>query len=820
MSENGAEGRISVERGLELLAVLAIALSVIGLVAMRLGIFDAPPIWMASLLVTILYHRVTFDSPLLIDKVPAWHVLVVVVVGLLFRLTPDAYVLGNQDQGVYVNMAMHLARTGDLLPVDPILATITDPAVHDVYIKSNYFPGYLPGVYVAESGLVFQFYHLFPVWLALFGDGFGPDISVYGLTFLSLLSLLFFQRLAHLITGSASAGLVAGLILAMNPLHAFFSRFPVTEVPTLAFSLMAFTFLLVYWRRADSAGARRSVVLSVMAMAMLFMTRISGFMYLPFFLVLALSALLFDANPERRRGMLLWVSAVLAVYTISVLYGLKWSAPYAKDIYDASFKPIFGKNWKQLLAATIVVALASWTVVLTLSRRERVASLLRVLLASGAACLPILVLAFAALGLYKAYRLGFTDAYATDPWLGQLFKISHQGWRSVFSTTLVASLAYLSPFILCAFFIAAFKVKNNPVLLMLLFFVACFLGFSTTVGWKVYYQPYYARYMLSEFVPYLILFVVCTWSSLGKGKTRLRLGGLLFAGGLFSVALSAAQLGKSEHEGVATSIDHLAARFDSGDLVMIDLGLGTPAASELKTSLLFTEGLKVASASNSDLRDADYLAELTQPFKETYLITTKEGPVKGFSEVESVHFIEWAFVHSAGPPVALWPRIDDELRIMKYAGSTGGKRRRLSFAKRSPDNAALVSGWSTPESWGVWSDSKSGRLNLENLDRAGMRNPILSINGRVYVTTKAPTQRINVLIDGKSALSLAVNYPQDRVTLVVPLPSDAGAALELEIQTPDAISPAQLGYSGDTRALSFGLEKLELRENSTQLLPK
>lgn len=820
MSGNGAEARITVERGLELLAVLTVALSVIGLMAMRLGMFDAPPIWMASLLVTILYHRATLDSPLLVEKVPVWHVLVVIVVGLLFRLTPDAYILGNQDQGVYVNMAMHLARTGGLVPVDPIMATITDPSVRDVYVKSNYFPGYLPGVYSTESGLVFQFYHLFPVWLALFGDGLGADVSVYGLTFLSLLSLLFFQRLAYLITGSVSAGLVAGLLLAINPLHAFFSRFPVTEVPTLAFSLMAFTFLLAYWHRAGDAGGRRSIVLSVLAMAMLFMTRISGFMYLPFFLALALSVLLFDANQERRKGILLWVSAVLAFYAISVLYGLKWSAPYANDIYEASFKPILGQGWKRLLATAMLVAFAVWILILALSRRERVAASLRTLILSGAAWLPVLALAFAALGAYKAYRLGFTDTYAADPWLGQLFNLSHQGWRSVFSTTLGASVAYLSPFILFAFFIAVFKAKTNPVLLVLMFLVLCFLGFSTTVGWKVYYQPYYARYMLSEFVPYLILFVVCTWSSLGKGKARLRLGSLLFAGGLFSVALSAAQLGKSEHEGVAASINQLTTRFDSGDLVMIDLGLGAPSASELKTSLLFTEGLKVASVSNKDLLDGDYLAELTQPFKDAYLITTKQDPVKGFVEVEFVRFAERAFTHHAGPPMALWPRIDNDLRILKYVGSTDGKRRRMTFGTGRPDNAALVSGWSTPESWGVWSDSKIGRLSLKNLDHSGLRIPTLSISGRVYVTPKSPTQRINVIVDGKLALNLAVNYPQGKVTLDVPLPAEVGAVLELEIQTPDASSPAQLGYSSDTRALSFGLEKLELREAPVQLLSK
>lgn len=814
MGASRTAGCFTVGRILELLAVLTLSLSVVGLVATRLGMFDAPPIWMAGLLMTVLYHRVTADSPsLLIARVPAWHVLVVLVVGLLFRLTPDAYILGGQDQGVYVNMAMHLARTGDLIPVDPIAATITDPVVRDAYLKSNYFPGYLPGVYATPTGLVFQFYHLFPIWLALFGDGSGPEVAVYGLTFLSLLSLLFMQRLAHQITGSMHAGLVAGLLLATNPLHAFFSRFPVTEVPTLAFSLMSFAFLLAYWNGADGTNARRAIFLSVSALAMMFMTRISGFMYLPFLLALLLSVLLFDADTGRRKGILVWASAIVVAYVFSVLYGLTWSAPYARDIYHASFGAVLGPHWKWLLVVLLLGVFASSMAIWALSLREGTAAPLRKAAAFGAALLPWLALGLAVLGAYKAYRLGFTDAYAADPWLAR-FAISHQGWLSVFSTALGASVLYLSPFVLLGFFVAAFKVRKNPVLLALLLFVVCFLGIATTLNWKVYYQPYYARYLLSEFVPYAILLVVCVWASLDKGRMRALLGGLLLAGGLSSIALSAGQLGKSEHEGVAASLEQLTSRFDAGDLVLIDAVLGSPTASELKTALLFTKALNVATVSNADLVDGNHLAELTRPFDEAYLITGRDGPFKHFSEVEFVHFTEWAFVHGASPPLALWLRNDGRLRILKFVGASSKATGRMSFGSHRGDTSVLGSGWSGPEPWGVWSNSQSGRLSLgaASLDYAKMKAPLLLITGRLYITPKAPTQRINVLVNGKPALGVVVNYPQTKVTLAVPLPPGTDEAQELEIQTPDAISPAQLGYSGDARALAFGLETIELRE--------
>lgn len=209
-------------------------------------------------------------------------------------------------------MAMELARSGGLSPLDPVLGAINDPAVLEAYRGGNYQPTiFLPGVYTTADGLEFQFYHLFPVWLALLGDVFAPQGSSYGLTLLSLVSLLFFQRLAHLISGRASVGLVAGLLLAVNPLHAFFSKFTVTEVPTLAFSTISFVFLLSYWRSSSSQRHGRQLIVSALALGLLFMTRISGFMYLPFVFAVSAAVAIFDPDHGRRRGLLAWSAGQL-----------------------------------------------------------------------------------------------------------------------------------------------------------------------------------------------------------------------------------------------------------------------------------------------------------------------------------------------------------------------------------------------------------------------------------------------------------------------------------------------------------------------------
>lgn len=813
---NGASYRFDSWRSLELIAIFVLVLSVTGLVAARLGVFHAPQIWIIGLLLTFAYDRSTKTlSVTNSDCAPFWHLLLVLGVGLLFRLTPYAYILGGQDQGVYVNMAMELVRTGALEPVDLVLKAIADPSITESYLQGNYNPTiYLPGVYSTAGGLEFQFYHLFPVWLALFADLMGVEGAGYGLTLLSLVSLLFFQRLAHLISGRASVGLVAGLLLAVNPLHAFFSKFPVTEVPTLAFSAMSFAFLVGYWRAPEAAGARRLLAISVSALGMLFMTRISGFMYLPFVLVLSVAVAMFELDPDRRRGVLVWSVAVVMLYAFSVMDGLRWSSVYATDIYRLSFAPLLGDRWRAWLMLLALGALLGWIAAWNLRARESVRLIGQKLLLFGAGSLPVLALVLAALAAYKAYRLGFTDGYAADPWIGERFGLSGQGYRSVFSTSLVASATYLSPFVLLAYFAIGFRAAHRPLLCALLFFVFCFLGYVAVLQWNLPYQPYYARYLLSEFVPYVLLLVVCTWAEMGPGKFKATVAGALLLGGLYGMTLSALQIGKNEHEGVVDSLSRAISRIDDGDLVIVDRGLRTPSAYEIKTSFVFTYGLNVATMAAADLANQTYFSGLSRPFHDVYFVTQDPIPPRGFTASDSVHFVEQAFQHGVQPPVATWRRGDSELFVHRYSGETRDVAAHFRFGAGQAGNALLGTGWSAPESWGIWTNSEAARLRLnpDTLAAGCMQQPALRLFGRAYVTAKSPRQRYRLLVDGVTVARAEVKIPKTVIHLVAQLPEEAlfSDAIEIVVETPDAVAPSVLGYSNDTRRLGFGLERLEI----------
>lgn len=655
-------------RLLELLAVLVLAISVIGLVAMRMGIFHAWQIWICGFMATLAYAKWTPSTRLPDeDSPPIWHLLLIVAVALLFRLPAYTYQLGGQDEGIYTNMAAHLVRTGGLEPIDTIFRGIASPEVRDLYVQNNYQPKiYLPGIYaLGEGKLEFQFYHLFPVWLAMFGAIFGLEHLAYALTFLSIVSLLFFQRLAHAITGSARAGLIAGLLLAVNPLHAFFSKFPVTEVPTLAFSLICFNFLLAYWNRSGITGSRRYLAISLASLMMLFMTRVTGFMYLPLIFAVSVSALLMNKGDERKKGIFSWSILAVLLYAASIAYGLKWSTSYAKDIYMLSFAPLLGDKWLRLVLLALACAAAGWLAIGVMAQRENWRATLRSGANAIALALPVLLLVFSILAAWKAYKLGFTPAYADHPWYGKVFRLAQQGMQSVRSISLVAATMYVSPFLMLAFYALSVRRQASTANTLLLFFVTCFYGHLAVLQWVLPYQPYYARYLISEFVPYLLLFVVCAWALAGRGAVRRYTTAALLVSGVWATVLSAQQIGKMEHEGVAPSIERLVSHFDSGDIILVDRSMTEPITHEFKTALVYTYGMNVVTVGPQDIEEAGYARRLAMSYHDVFYVTRSTTPPPGFVEFDAVDFVEKNFCHGVSAPTEICTRSDSQLMVYR-----------------------------------------------------------------------------------------------------------------------------------------------------------
>ena len=396
-----------------------------------------------------------------------WPILILLLIGLLFRSDPYHYVAGGQDEGVYVNMSKYYENYGKVFITDEIRENLTDELKKsydsenlgvekrkNIRIEDQKEGSFLPGVYLKDqqkSEYVFQFYQLHPLWMSIFGKVFGDENRVYSLVFFSLLSLLGIYLLAFEFTKRKDIAFIAGTLLAINPLHAFFSKFPVTEVVALSFTSLSFYYLLKYYNLArERLYFPTYLVLSSLLMAGMFFTRISGFMYIPFFYLFLITVHIYiDDNPLKSQ-LKKYVYSVFLLYAVSVWYGLIFSYPYSSDIYRLSFTKVLGGNWQDSLLLLLGVSVLFYLAILYLcgtAFRDK----LRIYLANLRGVIPYLFLVVLALGLYKVYQLGFTENYIDHKNYSLRWKAAGNGWEAFLYWGTFIVFEYLSPFFLLVF---------------------------------------------------------------------------------------------------------------------------------------------------------------------------------------------------------------------------------------------------------------------------------------------------------------------------------------------------------------------------------
>ncbi len=807
---------LSIDRTLEMIAAFLVITSLLGLAATFIGVFFAPQVLIASIFTTGCYGWYTRYRPILLPgSRPKWtHLGLLIVVGLLFRIPAYNYVLGDQDEGIYVNVAQHIARTGTDELHDLTKSQLAYTPYLDTYISQNYARGaFLPGIYAYANGQpIFQFYHLFSIWMALFIGIFGSVYGVYALTFFAILSLLYFYRLALLITQSGSAALLAGCILAVNPLHAFFSKFPVTEIPTLVFSLVGFSLFLGWWM-SEAKRPTPSLVLSVLAFFCLFTTRISGFMYIPFIYLLGLVALIFDVHSGRKWKTQYWMFGIIAVYVISIGYGYHVSPYYSNDIYRTSFGKLFKGHWQLDVGLIVLLMLVVWAGTALISSPRSVAR--KWVSDKGAqicAMGPQLIIAVAlAVSLFKVYRLGWTGHFDSDAWLNGYWHLSNSGWEAAAASSLWAVVVYMGPLVI-AWLVLLFSRMRSPALEFLRWFVAGFFAYIATLQWVLPYAPYYTRYLVSELVPYSLLFTVCAWAMLAEGGRRASLALLIFGGLVYGTVLSAQQVGKNEDQGAYSTLAALIAPVDSGDLILLD----APPVNLLKAPLMFTFGRHVVTVGKGVLTNAGYLAKLDSLHDDVFLISPDAAAPLGFVRENSVRFKVLSYTHTHGFPKDLTEHPNEMLYLYLLQSLPLAPGSQQSFAKDSPWLGWLGAGWSTPEPWGVWSDARQAFLTLDgrklDIGSAGE----LKFGATAFVTAKHPEQQVTVVVDGAVVGHYVVRYPEKDWGFSIPLSAQdlARPRIVISFVLPDAVSPKSVGFSADPRTLGIGLKYVQLQQTS------
>ena len=529
-------------RTLDLLVVWVVSVSYVSIALLALDAYDATTAVIAGIIVTTV---VRFFTPARLDSAGAGPsrpilpvLLLVLLAALLFRTDPFRTMHGGQDQGLYVSMSGYLQREGKVFIDDPLPGVLPDRQLREIYgagqpAEPSFGAAVQPGVYYShtQGDYVFQFYHLHSLWMATFADLFGDGARFYALTFFGLLSVLGLCLLTLELSGSRSATMAVGLLLAVNPLHAFFSRFPVTEVVALAFSSLGIYYLVRAFRgmrNASPAGTTASVlVLATGCVSLVFFVRITGFLYLPALVPLfGFGAWAMLGSREIRGRQLVGFCSVVAVmYGVSVLYGLRYSPVYSLSIYNRTFGGALGEGWPLVTLGAAVLTVTALAAVAWNRHRTPVRRLLDWAVDPRPwTWLATTLVAGAVLGsVYQAYLIGFTERYADNAFYAR-FDIIGIGADIFLQSGAAAWLLYVSPLLVVALIWGMHRPDRPSAAVLLYVFLAVCLAANLVLNVPVIYRHYYyARYLISEVVPYSLVLAVAVIAHAGPGTFR-RLG--------------------------------------------------------------------------------------------------------------------------------------------------------------------------------------------------------------------------------------------------------------------------------------------------------
>lgn len=284
------------------------------------------------------------------------------VLALAFTLQarPSEYILGGRDPGTYIAAMALIARHGDIVYTDPAVLSIPREDV-TLFYRHPDNPDFSWGRFMGfplerpETGRVFpEFFHLFPAFGAYLFQSMGVKGALAAPCVFGILgAMACFFALRRVI--GPGPGLLAAILLCLNVIQVWFSRFPVSE-PMSLFLFFTGLFAIALWEESASPffGA-----LAGIAFGLSLLVRIDSVLILiPLGVYIAI---------RRSQGTLPWkrALAVLAPFlllaTHAVIHALVWSRKYTMGVFARPY-------WRQPGWVWIVTILISVIALLSIHR--------------------------------------------------------------------------------------------------------------------------------------------------------------------------------------------------------------------------------------------------------------------------------------------------------------------------------------------------------------------------------------------------------------------------------------------------------------------
>ena len=525
--------------------------------------------------------------------------LVCLAIGAAFRYPTMNYVRGGQDPGVYVNIANSLALRGELTIVDPLAEPLSkrDTALGKLYFKESYRA------------------------MACKPDG----------------------------------GCRGSLLLAVSPAYAYFARFPVSEVTTSLFFLSS-----LYFFSFSRLSRLPEVIFGAVFAGLFFFTHITGFIFLiPLYPALFLAAY----RGGYRIPLVGWV-VTLALFLWSLYHGLTWSRPYSMAIWSKIGLPNTALDLvvdhPTLLSSAVLFASILPLIFVSRINGKLPRCILRFrptkrwLATCG-------ILALAAFGSYlalKGWRLGYTDHYAANRWIGHRWNLSGHGVWSLKHLTSIVLTFFVSPVVVLLAGLGWIRcLRRAPTSPRAALLCLTAMGLALALVGKQTTAPYlyyFGRYLVPTLVPVAILL-----GALGLETVQLRQGKASAAlrGALVTLALACmlpfswAQARATEAGELYAELKRLAATVGPRSLIFVDEV--NFARVELTTPLQISFGIPTITYSRRNLTGEPLralMAEAQALGYTVYLLSEKDrGSTLPFLlRVDSFEFVLGSLVAREG----------------------------------------------------------------------------------------------------------------------------------------------------------------------------
>lgn len=742
-----------------------------------------------------------------------WLLLLIVFCSIIFRLDPYPWINGGQDQGVYVSMSAYYQHGGSVFIEDSTAKRLPGEDLREIYKSGLRKGAFHPGVYYGgEKDYLFQFYHLHPLWMAIFADLFGDDARVYALTFFSLLSILFLSLLALELSGSSVAAVSVGILVAVNPLHAFFSKWPVTEVVALAFSSMAFYYLALAYRLAGFSVCRSRLALTIgwASLSLVFFVRITGFLYLPaiYFIFLLGCWIWMVKGSVFGRDVVVFAIVCVTSYLVSILYGLEYSYNYARDIYKFIMGRLSSGDWEVMLSASVVGLVMAmfigfgfirWSgdgvrdLIKSVSPRTVILTLIAVMM------LGMMV------SLWKVYQFSIRRPSANS------------GFIILTRASLLNWMAYSSPLLIGAGLVGLMRNRGDWRLVVMVVLLVTTLSAFIIQTPILPYQYYYSRYLLSEAVPYGILVSVVAIFSVGWGGRRwIGLGavvGSLVWFGFFTMK----QFGALEGVQPLKMMRQIAAQVDREDVLFIEPSGWKIPRFGIETPLRFYFGLHTFAIS-SDKRNL-HERDISSFFRKTWLLSPREIKNNKYIFRDRLLHEDTVMERSKGPPLKVvrgfWQQ-DLFLYELKNPGWPSGQDfawrlddRRYSVERHKSEILSILGvGWYGWEKSHIWSSGQA-EFRLQSDMFTSKRLPkTMVINAKPFAA--APNRPVSIRVVACEVTDQTFIHNSAKISeLRIPLaPIGGSQACDIRLTVEEATSPAALGHSEDGRVLGVALRSV------------